>query len=104
MNLFSPVKKPKEPWSPKQKIWSGGKKRKAEEARLSSNEESGSKRRVDSKTSSITGSEGCERSVVISSLIISAHFSLLRPRSCERGDLLQCGESSLLLSCPGRPA
>ena len=57
--MFSPEKKQREPWSPKQKIWSvkNEKKRKAEEARLSSNEES-SKKKVDSKTtSSITGSE-----------------------------------------------
>ena len=61
--MFSPVKKQKEPWSPKQNIWSGknDKKRKAEEARLSSNEES-SKKRVDSKTTSITGSEGWKAS------------------------------------------
>ena len=64
LTLFSPEKKHKEPWSPKQKIWSGGgggkneKKRKAEEARLSSNEESSSKKRLDSKASSITGSSG----------------------------------------------
>ena len=65
LTLFSPEKKHKEPWSPKQKIWSGsgagagvGGKRKAEEARLSSNDESSSKKRLDSKTSSITGSSG----------------------------------------------
>ena len=60
--MFSPEKKQKEPWSPKQKIWSGknDKKRKAEEARLSSNDES-SKKKVDSKTSSIGESEGWQK-------------------------------------------
>ena len=60
LTLFSPEKKHKEPWSPKQKIWSGagGGKRKAEVAGLSSNDETSSKKRVDSKASSVTGSSG----------------------------------------------